>query len=81
MSHRDHWIKVKNPNARAFAREVGAYFAPSFISARAILPAMLASSQEKKRTGDSIRGSTADPSNISHVYRRGADQRCFTSIR
>ena len=81
VSHRDHWIKVKNPNARAFAREVGAYFAPSFISARAILPAMLASSQEKKRTGDSIRGSTADPSNISHVYRRGADQRCFTSIR
>jgi len=66
---------------RAFAREVGAYFAPSFISARAILPALLASSQERKRTGDSIRGSTPDPSNISHVYRRGADQRCFTSIR
>ncbi len=80
VSHRDHWIKVKNPKARAVAREVDAYFAPSFISARAMLPAMLASSQEKKRTGDSIRG-TPDPSNISHVYRRGADQRCFTSIR
>jgi len=81
VSHRDHWIKVKNPKARAVAREVGAYFAPSSISARAILPALLASSQERKRTGDSIRGSTPDPSNISHVYRRGADQRCFTSIR
>src|SRR5689334_17437721 len=39
----------------AVGRAVGTYFAPSFISARAILPALLASSQERKRTGDSLR--------------------------